>query len=88
MTASLRITKATDNSEFPDRPTLYFGGEVELGVGNGVISGYVKVMDDSDQEATESERGRNGVVRWHFVSGEANNLIWRFVLYWSQFQVC
>ncbi|KAL0563295.1 hypothetical protein V5O48_018777 [Marasmius crinis-equi] len=82
MTVSLRITKVVQNPEFPGRPTLYFGGELDFGNGGGnsVMNGWVRVVDDSDFDSEDEGRGgrgrENAAIRWHFVSGETGNPIW------------
>ncbi|KAJ8079994.1 hypothetical protein PM082_016820 [Marasmius tenuissimus] len=76
MSASLHITHIVQTAQFPAYPILYFGGEAVFGGGvNNVMTGWVRVIDDSGVE--DMRRGKEDlVVRWHFVSGETGNPIW------------
>ncbi|KZT19986.1 hypothetical protein NEOLEDRAFT_1182915 [Neolentinus lepideus HHB14362 ss-1] len=58
----MRILSTEPNPAHPSRPRIYFAGEIEAGASH-VMNGWVAITDE-------------GVIRWHFVSGEEGHPIW------------
>ncbi|TFK52690.1 hypothetical protein OE88DRAFT_1658096 [Heliocybe sulcata] len=62
ITVHMRVLSTEANPDHPHRPRIYFAGEIEAGADH-VMNGWVGVTEE-------------GVVRWHFVSGEEGHPIW------------
>lgn len=62
ITVHMRVLSTEPNPAYPTRPRIYFAGEIETG-SEHVMNGWVGITDE-------------GVVRWHFVSGEEGHPIW------------
>ncbi|KAF4617215.1 hypothetical protein D9613_006230 [Agrocybe pediades] len=63
--AKLIVTHTEHDPEHPDRPKIYFFGEMEE-PSNSTMSGHVKMTKDNQ-------------IRWHFVSGDQVTGVWRLV---------
>ncbi|KAJ2934491.1 hypothetical protein H1R20_g2605, partial [Candolleomyces eurysporus] len=63
MKVELHVLRTEPDPEYPDKPVIFFAG-VMKDLSQSIMNGQVWMTSE-------------GHVRWHFVSGEQNNAIWR-----------